>query len=344
MALPPKNLPHIKRVTAKGKVYYYFDTGVDVPNKRGGLKRVYTSLPDIRDPAFALKYAAAQGVRTKRANASATLTVAKLVDLYRRSPQFRKLSKATQALYTIYHDRLADLIGNAPADAVEPRDIRRIMDGMADTPGAANALRRATGPLYKWARQRQHVSRTTNPLDDVEAFEAVPHVPWPQAVIDAALASDDIKVRLPVMLLLYTAQRIGDVMAMQWGDIRDGIIHVRQQKTGKQLAIPMHRRLADELARTPRRGMAIITGDKGQPVTDQYVRITLKKFCAKFGLKLVPHGLRKNAVIALLEAGCSIAEAASISGQSFGMVEQYAKQRDQGKLATAAILKWERNT
>ena len=341
--MPPKTLPHVKRVKARGKVYHYFDTGVDVGNGRGGTKRVYSRLPDIRDPRFANSYAAAQGARTKRANAQSFLTVAKLIDLYQRSPQFRKLSEASQKLYCIYHAKVADLIGNAPADAVEPRDVRRIMDGMADTPGAANALRRVMGPLYRWARQRQHVSRTTDPIADVDVFESGEHQPWPQAVIDAALASDDARVRLPVALLLYTAQRIGDVMRMRWADIESGAIVVRQSKTGKALVVPMHRRLAAELDRTPRTGMTIITGDQGQPITDQYVRIALKKHCATFGLDLVPHGLRKNAVIALLESGCSIAETASISGQSFAMVEHYAKQRDQGKLATAAILKWERN-
>lgn len=58
-------------------------------------------------------------------------------------------------------------------------------------------------------------------------------------------------------------------------------------------------------------------------------------------VKAVPHGLRKNAVIALLEAGCSVAEAASVSGQSFAMVEYYAKQRDQKILSSAAVLKWQ---
>lgn len=54
--------------------------------------------------------------------------------------------------------------------------------------------------------------------------------------------------------------------------------------------------------------------------------------------RLVFHGLRKSAVVFLLEAGCSDAETA---GQSRDMVEHYAKQVNQKKLAAAAILKWE---
>lgn len=53
------------------------------------------------------------------------------------------------------------------------------------------------------------------------------------------------------------------------------------------------------------------------------------------------HGLRKSAVVTLLEAGCTAAEVAAITGQSMQMVEHYARQVNQKKLAAAAILEWE---
>jgi hypothetical protein len=51
--------------------------------------------------------------------------------------------------------------------------------------------------------------------------------------------------------------------------------------------------------------------------------------------------LRKSAVVFLLEAGCTDAEAAAITGQSREMIEHYSIMVNQRKLATAAILKWE---
>ena len=56
---------------------------------------------------------------------------------------------------------------------------------------------------------------------------------------------------------------------------------------------------------------------------------------------LVFYGLRKSAVVMLLEVGCTTAEVQAITGQSMPMVEHYAKQVNQKKLAAAAILKWE---
>lgn len=56
-------------------------------------------------------------------------------------------------------------------------------------------------------------------------------------------------------------------------------------------------------------------------------------------VKAVPHGLRKNAVIALLEAGCTVAEVAAITGQSYAVVEHYAARVNTERLGSAAILK-----
>jgi len=55
--------------------------------------------------------------------------------------------------------------------------------------------------------------------------------------------------------------------------------------------------------------------------------------------KVVPHGLRKNAVISLLEAGCTAAEVSGITDQSLQMVEHYARGRNSLTLGRAAIIK-----
>jgi integrase len=119
---------------------------------------------------------------------------------------------------------------------------------------------------------------------------------------------------------------------------------VTQQKTGKALEIRIHQALAAELARHPRSLTTIITGVPGEAKNNR-IRLAIQAVCAKAGLaKVVPHGLRKNAVNALLEAGCSAAETAAISGQSLQMVEYYARRRSQKKLGQTAMLKWEKKT
>lgn len=330
-----RSLPHTKRVRAKGKEYVYFKTGQlnDAGNP------IYKRLPALRDPSFGAVYAAHLAQLTKRAQGSSILTLPQLADMYQKSPQYRKLSAGTHKIYGIYLDRLRALLPTAPADAVERSDIRRLMDNMADTPGAANMVLASCAALYKWARGRGHV--TNRPTLDVEPFELGEHEPWPIDLVEAALSCDDPRVRLATHLLYFTAQRIGDTSNMLWSHIKSERIAVKVQKTGKHLDIPLHPRLAAELEQTPRCGLTILTDRDGSRLTEEVIRSALKAFAAKRGHKVVPHGLRKNAVNTLLECGCSAAETAAISGQSLQMIEHYSKQRAQGALATAAILKWQ---
>jgi len=148
-------------------------------------------------------------------------------------------------------------------------------------------------------------------------------------------------------LALYTGQRQGDVLEMTWSAVTGGLIRVHQEKTGKHLVIPAHQRLLAVLAEVPRSSVRILTSTRGTPWTKDGFRASWQK--ALTGdlapireANLVFHGLRKSAVVTLLEAGCSDAEVAAITGQSRQMIEHYAKQVNQQKLAASAILKWER--
>ena len=144
-------------------------------------------------------------------------------------------------------------------------------------------------------------------------------------------------------LALFTGQRQGDVLQMKWSDVRDGVVSVVQEKTGVRVWIPIHRALAKILADVPRRSIYIATNSHGAPWTQDGFRTSWGRLLERMELpgRLVFHGLRKSAVVMLLEAGCTTAEVASITGQSYDMVEHYAKQVSQRKLAAAAIAKWE---
>lgn len=98
----------------------------------------------------------------------------------------------------------------------------------------------------------------------------------------------------------------------------------------------------------------ILTSTRGTPWTQDGFRCSWRKTligpegAEAWPLSAIPaaglvfHGLRKSSVVTLLEAGCTDAEVASITGQSRQMVEHYGRQVNQRKLAASAILKWER--
>ena len=115
-----------------------------------------------------------------------------------------------------------------------------------------------------------------------------------------------------------------------------GHIYVQQQKTGKVVEPPLISDLVAELDRTPREGLTII---HGIPVSR--LRSKLKAFTLSHGVKRVPHGLRKNAVIAFLYAGCTVPEVAAITGQTHQVVEHYAARVSTRTLGKAAVVKFE---
>jgi integrase len=115
---------------------------------------------------------------------------------------------------------------------------------------------------------------------------------------------------------------------------------VVQQKTRTSLEIPVHPKLRAEIEAAPRPALSILSNQKGGRLRPDAFRQWCKDFGETFGIELVPHGLRKNAVNGLLEAGCSTAEVSSITGQSLAKVESYAKHRNQPKIAKVAMGRW----
>lgn len=330
-----KPLRYFKPVRARGKVYGYFDTG----QKDANGKRIYSPLGRMDAPEFGARYAAALGHRTKRADVNPQLLVPRFVDMFQKGEKYRQLADSSKRVYDIYLRSFAEALPTAPAGMIERRDVIALIDQRGNTPGAANLMLWVIGALYKWGRDRGHV--TNEPCKDIERLDVGEHEPWPDWLVEEALAGEG-RVRLAVHLLYYTAQRIGDVLTIRWSDITNDVLTIRQQKTGKDLQIPLHGKLAAELAKTEKAGLTIIAKN-GNRIKEAAMRRELQAWALARGQKIVPHGLRKNAVNALLECGCSAAEAGAISGQSLQVVEHYAKRRAQSRLGGAAILKWERN-
>lgn len=323
---------HVKIVWAKGKRYAYFNTGEIVDGKV-----VYRRLPDPSDVGFWDSYAACMAWRTKRAKTE--YTVASLIDDYLNSAAFKKRASASQEAYGYSCAKIERTLGQFPVNGVEHSHIQSVIDVEAWGPATRNAFVAMIGTLYKWGRLNGKAR--IKPAEDFERdTSGGEHLPWPEHVLEDALKSEDDTVRLAVHLLYFTGQRIGDVLRMTWNDFRPGQIEVRQQKTGKTVFVPLAQELRAELDRTPRIGITIMNLPANKLGSDT-VRKALQTFAKAHQVKVVTHGLRKNAVNALLEAGCTIAETAAITGQSFAMVERYARKVDQKKLGQAAILKLE---
>jgi integrase len=337
------DLKFLRHKRAKGRDYWYFDTGQ--VNENG--KRILTPLPPKRSLEFGGAYARAVAARTMRAQRRAYLSFDELIRRYEKSPEFVALadnSKRTYSRYLAVANALlrTDRGESPPAAAIEPRDVLRIRDKLALKRGAANATLRAIGAMYAWAINPAVGYAKDNPASPVRKFpNEGEHEPWPADLLDAAL--EDPQVRLPVALLYFLGQRIGDTVKMSRRSLDGDSIAVVQQKTGTPLLVKMHSRLAAILeADAPRGAVMFLVNEQGKPLTEGAVRQRIQLWAKKeHGQHVVPHGLRKNAVNALLEAKCSTAEVSAITGQDLKTIEHYAKKRDQVLLGRSAIAKLE---
>lgn len=339
-----KHLPFVHAKRAKGKTYYYFNLGLD---ERG--KRILKRLPDIRSPKFVSHYQAAKAMRTRNEGPEGAKTFDWLCRVYERSPEFRSKAENTKRLYSRHlayaNENFRNKHGrSAPLSIITAEHVVALMDKFAEQPGTANATLKSLGALYAWAAKpgRRYVKE--NIAAGVDAMDMGEHHAWPKWLVEDAL--DDPEIRLPVALLYFLGQRIGDTVKMGRQGITRGVMAVTQQKTGKSLRIAIHSRLAEIIeADAPKDALVFLLSEKGTPVTESGLRQRIQRWAKnKHGVNIVPHGLRRNAVNALLEAECSVAEVAAITGQTLQMIEHYAKERDGQHLSTSAILKFERRT
>lgn len=331
------NLPYLRVKKAKGRLYYYLDAG-----KREDGQRDLRPLPNIKDPRFGDCYARAQSERTRKKNRQGVLTLDGLIRQYEKSPEFRGLRGSSQYNYSLYLARANSLMRSVkgespPLSLIDRAKVLALRDRLSDTPGAANQAVGALGALFAWAVENGKLEK--NPAANIKKFKAKPHEPWPETLLEEALA--DPQVGMPVALLYFTGQRIDDVIRMSWGDIKGDHMLVNVKKKDKQIRVAILPELASRLSACEKTAVTILTNSNGKPWAKGGLRVKLQAWAKERGHKVVPHGLRKNAVNSLLEAGCTAAEVAGITDQSLVMIEHYASGRNSLTLGRAAVLKFD---
>lgn len=337
--------PHVHQVKVKGRPYFYLAKGRGTERAAKPIR-----LPnDPNSPEFWAAYSAALG---KPEPKPATSSLSQLVAAYKASPEWTQLAEGTKVNWALHLRRAEEAWGPLQVAGIRPAHVLALRDKFAETPGAANNLLRALSSMMSWSIPREW--RIDNPCLHVQKLKGGDgYEPWPWEMIGLMREKGPAHLWYATAVALFTGQREGDCLEMTWARVRDGRVLVKQEKTGKYLEIPLHRDLTAMLAGIRRTSTHILTSMKGKPWTAHGFRSSWRK--AIIGTdanpsplkpihdaRLVFHGLRKSAVVALLEAGCTEAETQAITGQSPKMIAHYAKQVNQAKLAAAAILKWER--
>jgi integrase len=336
MKRPPKYVQGF--MDRHGRPRFYF--------RRAGFKRI--PLPGLPwSPAFMQAYETALAGQPLQIGSTRTKpgTVRAVAVSYFNSPEFRSLRPSSQAIYRGIIDRFCSQYGEKRVANLKREHVVKLMAARAEKPVAANNLRKVLRVMMKHAVEIG--LRADDPTRDVRAIRVKSDGfhSWNDDEIARFEKRHPMgtPARLALALLLYTGQRRSDVVRMGPQHIRNGVLGVRQQKTGIDLGIPVHPILATVIAETPTHHLTFLTNQFDRPFTAGYFGQWFREQCDMAGLRhCSAHGLRKAAARRLAEAGCTAHEIAAITGHaSLKEIERYTRAVDQQKLATAAWRKQE---
>ena len=254
----------------------------------------------------------------------------------------------TRKTYKGILDRFRDLklgtvrCGSLPVAKLEPKHIRKMIDGMADRSAAANNLLRIIRIVMTFAVERGW--RNDNPTLHIKPLKrrSDGFMTWSEEDIAKFEQRWELgtKERLAFDLLLYTAQRSGDVRRMGPQHLANGYLRVVQEKTGEALELPIHPRLQTSLAAAPDAHLTFVVTKRGEPYTSKGFNQWVREAANLAGLPKAAsaHGLRKAAARRLAEAGCTAHMIMSVTGhRSLREVERYTRAAGQKLLATSAM-------
>ena len=269
------------------------------------------------------------------------------IERFLASPLYNERAETTKRNYRRILDQLRESYGAGLLRDLQPRHVRKIRNDIADksTTGADIAMSLISA-LWEFATEQLGLELDADPTHGVKRVHKVAHEhePWPPELIGRFLREARPSLCWAVKLALYTGQRRSDLVKRKWSQFDGEFIEVRQQKTGASLSIPCHKELRAELESMPRVADTILVGERGAPLTGSSLSVMVQKALRQMGVDgYAIHGLRKNAAVALANAGCRDFEIMAITGhRTLAMVAHYSKGRDQRLHARSAMDKLER--
>lgn len=322
--------------------------------RRPGFNRV--PLPGLPwSPEFMAAYEAAiKGQRqTEGAGASRTVpgTVAALVASYYRSAEYLNLKPITQKTYRSTIEPFREQHGDKAVATLRREHVKAIIAKLADRPAVANNWHKTIKILMHHAVEIG--MRRDDPTVGLRKLRtgSTGYLSWSEDHIAAYYAQHPTgsRARLALDLLLYTGQRRADAVRMGRQHVRQGVLTIRQSKTGTEVEIPLHPVLRVSLDALPQKNMTFLLTEYGKPFAvagfGNWFRDRVAEVKDADGNRLLPeglaaHGLRKAACRRLAEAGCTGPQIMAISGhRNLKEVQTYIESADRLRLAREAMQK-----
>ncbi|WP_390923817.1 tyrosine-type recombinase/integrase [Parasedimentitalea psychrophila] len=251
---------------------------------------------------------------------------------YFASPKYTDLAQRTQKEYdkhiAYFQKKMTHLL---------PRNVERYHViswhsawAKKETPHAANYRLTVMKILMEHAKDMGlRTKEMENPAKGIKAieYEKQDRKPWPQDKIEAYRRTAEDRSLLVIEMCIGTGQRIADVLKMKWGDIQDSGIVLPQNKTKKDLRVPLTSHLSIALSNTEKRSVFILTnyratGPWSYPgASDGVMKIRLQIGAEAYDI----HALRHTTATELCLAGADDETIAAVTLQSPQMVQHYTR-------------------
>ena len=275
-----------------------------------------------------------------------------VVEQWLKSRAFAAYARNTQLGYRLGLDILRERLGAGLLADLDADNVDIYSAKIANERGTSIADLQVTliSQLWQFARTLPEFKRSgrSNPARGAIKHYSVakPHQPWPASVQDKFWTAAPASLQTAFMLLLYTGQRRGDVVKMKWADYDEArkTIMVVQEKTGETVPISVHRDLQQYLAGLPREHDNILVHSRAAGYTPASLTVRFHLILTELGLPdYNVHGLRKNAGIALAEAGCTVPQIMAVLGhRTPSMALYYAREANKHTLGAQAMAAWEK--
>lgn len=179
----------------------------------------------------------------------------------------------------------------APLDQIKPIHIRQYLD-WRESKTRANREKALFSHIWNKAREWGYTD-LTNPCQGIKGHTETgrKEIYIENNVYDAVYQQASQPLRDAMDMAYLTGQRPGDILKMSETDINDGMLQIRQAKTGKKLRISIEceldvliTRILQRKQQYPIRSLYLIIDDTGQPFSSSMLRSHFDRARAAAGI------------------------------------------------------------
>lgn len=269
-----------------------------------------------------------------------------LIASFYTTPGWLQMADSSQKTYRGIIERFRAKNGSKDIRRVTTASIDNLLAKRADTPAAANNLRKALARLHRHAIKLGW--RTDNPVTASDSFstDSEGFHTWTETEIAQFEQRWPIgtRERLAMALLLYTALRRSDMVKLGRQHRQGDRFKLYHGKNKSETDIPIVTDLAAALDALDGSHLTYLVTEFGKPFTANGFGNWFRKRCDLAGLpQCSAHGLRKAMSRRLAESGATALEGRAVTGhKTIRHFAAYAEKADNATLTDRAMANLER--